>query len=36
MERQIRLIALVLGVGLLLLIANVTIIQVFLAEDYRD
>ncbi len=36
MERQIRLISLVLGIGLLLLIVNVTVVQVFLADDYRD
>jgi len=35
-DRQIRLIASVLGIGLLVLIVNVTVIQVFLAEDYRD
>lgn len=36
MDRPIRRIALVLGVALLLLIGNVTLVQVFLADDYRD
>lgn len=36
MERQIRLVALAFGVALLCLIGNVTLVQVFLADDYRD
>ena len=36
MSRPIRRIALVLGVLLLALLVNVTVIQVVLAGDYRD